>query len=256
MFYGISTLVVYLIPNPIYIYKYILYRIYVTFVYQKKISSQNVTCSYACRNMVNTIMTNETQFFRKIYLSHFIRNGTKGLRKGYVWEVSWRLNKTATYWPPALLAIVALLSHPAGLLNRGPWFSLPWTATTDSKLWSPTNYLPVAPGYIIVCRPPASVSVAIASNSTRQQSRLSPDIFDWMHLLFTRVHFLFDSSSGLEVNMLQKGRKRKKNKKKNRKHKKYMWKIFTKDGIYCSYLKGICSSNEKYYKSQDEYLGK
>ena len=24
-------------------------------------------------------MTNETQFFRKIYLSHFIRNGTKGL---------------------------------------------------------------------------------------------------------------------------------------------------------------------------------
>ena len=28
-------------------------------------------------------MTNETQLFRKIYLSHFIRNGTKGLRKGY-----------------------------------------------------------------------------------------------------------------------------------------------------------------------------
>ena len=23
-------------------------------------------------------MTNETQFFKKIYLSHFIRNGTKG----------------------------------------------------------------------------------------------------------------------------------------------------------------------------------
>ena len=28
---------------------------------------------------------------------------------------------TATYWPPALLAIAALLSHPAGQLNRGPW---------------------------------------------------------------------------------------------------------------------------------------
>ena len=25
----------------------------------------------------------QTHFFRKIYLSHFIRNGTKGLRKGY-----------------------------------------------------------------------------------------------------------------------------------------------------------------------------
>ena len=42
-----------------------------------------VTYSYACRNIVNTVKTNETQFFRKIYLSHFIRNGTKGLRKGY-----------------------------------------------------------------------------------------------------------------------------------------------------------------------------
>ena len=49
--------------------------------------------SYACRNIVNTIMTQETQFFRKIYLSHFIRNCTRGLRKGYVWKVSWRLNK-------------------------------------------------------------------------------------------------------------------------------------------------------------------
>ena len=28
-----------------------------------------------------------------------------------------------------------------------------------------------------------------------------------------------------------------------------------KDGIYCSYLKCVCSSKEKYYKSQDEYLG-
>ena len=28
-------------------------------------------------------MVNETQFFRKIYLSHFIGNGTKGLQKGY-----------------------------------------------------------------------------------------------------------------------------------------------------------------------------
>ena len=34
-----------------------------------------------------------------------------------------------------------------------------------------------------------------------------------------------------------------------------MWNILTKDGIYCSYLKWICSSKEKYYKSQDEYLG-
>ena len=63
--------------------------------------------------------------------------------------------------------------------------------------------LPVAPGYIIVWRPPASVSVASALNSTRPQSRLSPDIFDRMHQLFSQVNFLFDSSAGSDVNMLQ-----------------------------------------------------
>ena len=88
-------------------------------------------------------MTNETQFFWKIYLSHFIRNGWKGLRDGNVWEVSWRLNKTATYWPPALLAIAALLSHPAELLNRGPWgpsslLGLVLTASNCNN-WHQTN---------------------------------------------------------------------------------------------------------------------
>ena len=54
----------------------------------------------------------------------------------------------------------------------------------------------MAPGYIIVWLPPTSVSVASAPNSTRPQSRLSPIIFDRMHLLFTQVHLLFDSRLG------------------------------------------------------------
>ena len=62
----------------------------------------------------------------------------------------------------------------------------------------------MAPGYVIVYRPPASVNVASALNSTRPQSRLSPDIFDRMHLLFTQVHFSSNSLAGLEVNMLHK----------------------------------------------------
>ena len=150
-----------------------------------------------------------TRFFRKIYLSLY----SKGLRKGYVWDVSWTLNKTATCWPPALLAIAALLSHSAGLLNRGSlWATSPvWSWFSQQHLISNWNNwlqtpnqpeLPVAPGYIIVWYPPASVSVASAPNSTRPQSRLSPDIFDRMHLLFTQVHFLFNSSAGSEVNML------------------------------------------------------
>ena len=76
--------------------------------------------SYTCGNKINN--NNERrQFFRKIYLSHFIRNGWKGLRKGYVWEVSWRLNKTVTYWPQVPPSLAAILSRSARLLNRGPW---------------------------------------------------------------------------------------------------------------------------------------
>ena len=46
------------------------------------------------------------------------------------------------------------------------------------------------------------VGVTSAPNSTRLHSRLSPDISDLMNLLFTQVHFLFDSSTGSEVNTL------------------------------------------------------
>ena len=115
----------------IYIYLYIFLCIYIWILY--------VHFSYPYRAMVQ----NEIQFIRKIYLSLY----SKWLRKSYVWEVSWRLNKAATYWPPALLAIAALLSRSAGLLNRGPRIPAlcselvltPRTARTDSKLWSPTN---------------------------------------------------------------------------------------------------------------------
>ena len=56
------------------------------------------------------------QFFRKIYLSHFIWNGCERV---YVWEGSWRLNKAATYWPPALPAIAALLPVLLGCSTGG-----------------------------------------------------------------------------------------------------------------------------------------
>ena len=102
------------------------------------------------------------------------------------WVEDW--TKTATYWPLALLAIAALLFHSAGLLNRGSlratsplsgsWFSLPRTATS----WLQLTELPVAPGYIIVWNHLLPVSVTFAPNLTRPQSRLSPDIFDQMHL--------------------------------------------------------------------------
>ena len=53
-----------------------------------------------------------TQFSRKLSISLYW--------KDCVWEVSWRLNKTSTYWPhPAPLAIAVRLFRSPGLLNRG-----------------------------------------------------------------------------------------------------------------------------------------
>ena len=98
--------------------------------------SNTVTYSYACRNIVNTIMTNETQFFRKIYVSHFIRNGTKGLRKGYCVRGKLETEQNCNILTPS--SIAALLSRYPGLLNREPWgpsslLGLVLTSSNSSK---------------------------------------------------------------------------------------------------------------------------
>ena len=83
-----------------------------------------------------------THFFRKICLSHFI---LERVPKELCVRGELETDQTATDWPQVPLTIVALLSHSAGLLNRGSWglkpsagswFSLPRTATR-----SPTNWL-------------------------------------------------------------------------------------------------------------------
>ena len=129
-----------------------------------------------------------TQIFWKIYLSLYW--------KGCVWEGDGDRTKTATYWSPTLLAIAAFLSRSPGLLNRGPWGpSLCWDmvlipASSLQLIWTSCRR-----GYIIILR---------ALNSNRRQSRVSPDIHDRMHLLFTQVHlFWLLIDSGSEVNMQQ-----------------------------------------------------
>ena len=115
----------------------------------------------------------------------------KGLRKGYLWEVSWRLNRTATYWPPVPLSLAALLSRSAGLLDRGFWgtIALCWvlvlsTASylqlTDSKLTRTSCNTGLYHCLTTTCFLWAS------HLSTSPQSRLSPDIFDRMHLFLDR----------------------------------------------------------------------
>ena len=86
-------------------------------------------------------MNDRTQFFRKIYLSHFI---LKRVAKGLCVRGELETEQTVTYWPQVPLTIAALLSHSAGLLNRGSWgpkasagswFSLPRTATRTPTNW-------------------------------------------------------------------------------------------------------------------------
>ena len=91
-------------------------------------------------------MNKRTQFLRrKIYLSHFIlERVAKGLRKGCVWEVSWRRNRLQHIGPKFLWLKPHFFSHSAELLNRGSWgpmpsagswFSLPRTATRTTTNW-------------------------------------------------------------------------------------------------------------------------
>ena len=169
-----------------------------------------VTYSYACRNLVNTIMTNETQFFRKIYLSLYSKwyeSITKGLcvNGELVTELSCNiLTPSSSGYNSTSFSFS--WDAKQGTLRDQPLLG-PDSHSSNCNHWLQTLFsnlleLPVVPDYIFVCRPPASVSVASALNSTRLQSRLSPYIFDRMHLLFTMVNFLFDSSAGSEVNML------------------------------------------------------
>ena len=130
---------------------------------------------------------------------------SKGLRKGYVWKVSWRLNKDCNILTPSSsgYSSTSFLSRGAAQLGGGLRAHL--SARSGSHCLELQQLTPNSKLTRTSCGTGlynCSVSVASAHNSTRPQSRLFPDIFDRMHLLFTQVHFLFDSLAGSEVNML------------------------------------------------------
>ena len=99
----------------------------------------SVKYSYVCRNIANTIMTNEIQFFRKIYLSHFIRNGTKGLCVRCELETEQNCNiltpSSSGYSSTSFsFSWAAQPGATRAQLSVWSWFSLLRTAATDSKL--------------------------------------------------------------------------------------------------------------------------
>ena len=73
-----------------------------------------------------------------------------------MWQVSWRLNRTATYWPPTLLAITSFLPVLLGCSNGGLGPSLCW-----DMVLIPTSSLQLMStscrrGHITIWHPPTS----------------------------------------------------------------------------------------------------
>ena len=116
------------------------------------------------------------QFFRKIYLSHFIRNGWKGLRKGYVWDwtngnilTSSSFVFSCTSFSFCWAAQSGVLRAHSPLLGAGSLYSI----------LSPTNWLqltklPVALGYIIVWCSPASCKCCICTQFNPSTVKVIP----------------------------------------------------------------------------------
>ena len=96
--------------------------------------------TYTCGNKINN-NDKRTQFFRKIYLSHFIRKGCERVTKGLCVRSELETEQTATYWPPVPLSLAALLSRSARLLNRGSrgLIALRWvlvfSTASNLQLW-------------------------------------------------------------------------------------------------------------------------
>ena len=151
---------------------------------EEPVNNYTYTYAYACKNIFNTIKTSGHSSLEK-YTSHFIESV---VCERWVGDRT----KTPTYWPPTLLAMTAFLSRTTGLLNRGPGAQPLLGHGSHSSIFSPTglNFLSLG----LYNNLPSTYfwrASQFSLNSSLRQSRLSPDIFDRMHLLFTLVHFFF-----------------------------------------------------------------
>ena len=146
---------------------------------------------HAEHNNDDTIITIGDSSLEK-YTSHFFLKGFERVTKGIiVWEVSWRLNRTATYWPPNSSGYHSLSFPFSCAAQPGAWGpSFCWDmvlipASTPQLIWTSCRQ-----GNIIIWRPPTSCerhSSHLIQSLDSQGHPWSPDIFDRMHL----VHFFF-----------------------------------------------------------------
>ena len=163
-------------------------------------------------NIVNNndeLQWTNIRLYKNIPVTLYSRKGCKRVDVGCVWEASWRRGQTATYWPKVLLAIAALLSRPWVTEGRKSSVckliltlaSCPQLTPTATGTRTDCIKLSVAPGYIIVLRPPASRGrTHLHRIQPRPQVKvifgyLRPDApVSLFSRLFTQVHLLIDGS--------------------------------------------------------------
>ena len=88
----------------------------------------------------DTIKTSDTVLLKNIPL--ILLKGFERVTKGFTARGSWSPNRTATYWPPTLMAITAFLSRSPGLLNWGPGGPASLGAGSLYCILSPTGLIP------------------------------------------------------------------------------------------------------------------
>ena len=133
---------------------------------------------------------------RKIYLSLYLK-GFEMVTQGFTVRGSWRPNRTATCWLPLLWPSALCLSCSSGLLNwrlGGP--ALYWVlafSTASCHQNSPISkliWLPVFTELYNSSMPTFlwASQIALIQPIHGQGYNI---LIDRMHLLFTKVHFLF-----------------------------------------------------------------
>ena len=159
---------------------------------------------YTCRNIINN-NDERTHFFRKIYLSHFIRKGCERIVKGLCVRGELETEQTATYWPQVPLSLAAPLLILLGCSTGGPegpalCWELVLTASNCNSIfncnWLQLIQFSVAPGYIIVWHPPASCERRICTEFSPSTVKAT----SWCLPPDAPVPWL---TAGSNVNMLQ-----------------------------------------------------
>ena len=143
------------------------------FLYFCSIAWCNDTHTYTRENIVNTIMTSEHTSLEK-YTSHTLFDMVeKGLCvRGELEKDCNILTRSSSVFNSSSFSFCCSVQPgtPRVQPSAKSWFSLPRTATTDSKL----TELPLAPGYIIVWSTPASCERRICTQFNPSTVKVRP----------------------------------------------------------------------------------